>query len=152
MSSVEKDNSRYQLNCGEKISGKLVVACGNGAKVLNFVEETLDKIALAIERVIAITLHLPVRFRRDHWRDAALFESVDQLISIKGLVPYQGAWSGIFKQWLCTSQIMVLSRRQHQFKGITQRIGESVDFGTQSAARSPDRLRAVFFRAPALCW
>jgi hypothetical protein len=46
---------------------------------------------------------------------------------------------------------MVLSWRQHQVDRIAQSIGERVHFGGQSSARSADRLRAVFFRAPALC-
>jgi hypothetical protein len=47
---------------------------------------------------------------------------------------------------------MVLPRRQHQVARIAQGVDERVDFGGQSAAGSADRLRAVFFRAPALCW
>jgi hypothetical protein len=46
---------------------------------------------------------------------------------------------------------MVLPWRQHQIARITQGIDERVDFGGQSPTRSADRLRAVFFRAPALC-
>jgi hypothetical protein len=46
---------------------------------------------------------------------------------------------------------MILPGRQHQFDRIAQGINERVDFGGQSAAGSPDGLRAVFFRAPALC-
>jgi hypothetical protein len=42
------------LNGGEKISGQFVVAGRDGAKVLNFVEEALDEIALAVERNLAI--------------------------------------------------------------------------------------------------
>jgi hypothetical protein len=46
---------------------------------------------------------------------------------------------------------MSLPRRQHQIERITQGIDEHVDFGAQSSARFADGLRAVFFRAPALC-
>ena len=71
-----------------------------------------------------------------------------------------------FKQWLKIWQysghlherghrqgqyVMALRWRQHQVTGITQGIDERVDFGGQSSARLADRLRAVFFRAPALC-
>jgi hypothetical protein len=45
-----------------------------------------------------------------------------------------------------------LAWRKHQLDGIAQGIDERVNFGAQSAARSADRLLAVFFRAPALCW
>jgi hypothetical protein len=45
-----------------------------------------------------------------------------------------------------------LSGREHHLDGIAERIDQSVDFGGQPAARAADRLFAVFFRAPALCW
>jgi hypothetical protein len=41
---------------------------------------------------------------------------------------------------------------EHQLDGIAKGIDERVDFGRQSTAGSADRLFAVFFRAPALCW
>jgi hypothetical protein len=50
------------LHCGEKISGEFVVAGGNGAKVLNFIEEALDEVALAVECEIAIALGLSIGF------------------------------------------------------------------------------------------
>ena len=58
---------------------------------------------------------------------------------------------GIFQQRFCTSQIVILARRQHQVDRIAQGIDEGMDLGGQSPAGSPDRLRAVFFTAPALC-
>jgi hypothetical protein len=47
LSSVEEDDSGGKLDSGEKISGELVVTGGNGAKVLELVEEALDKVTLA---------------------------------------------------------------------------------------------------------
>jgi hypothetical protein len=44
-----------------------------------------------------------------------------------------------------------LPGRKPDLDGIAERIDQGMDFGGQSAARAPDRLRAVFFRAPALC-
>jgi len=41
------------VDAGEKISRKFVIACGDGAKVLEFVEEALDEITLAIQGEIA---------------------------------------------------------------------------------------------------
>jgi hypothetical protein len=40
------------VDTSEKISGEFGVACGNGSKVLEFVEEALCEIALAIEGTI----------------------------------------------------------------------------------------------------
>ena len=55
------------------------------------------------------------------------------------------------RRCLGASKIMSLAWRKHQRDGIAQGIDERVNFGGQSTARSADRLRAVFFRAPALC-
>jgi hypothetical protein len=46
---------------------------------------------------------------------------------------------------------MSLARCEHQLDGIAQGVDERMNLGGQSTARSADRLRAVFFRAPALC-
>ncbi len=60
-------------------------------------------------------------------------------------------WIGVVDQRFRASKIMSLAWREHQRDGIAQGIDERVNFGGQSTARSADRLRAVFFRAPALC-
>ena len=139
------------MNCGEKIPGELVIARGDGAKVLEFIEETLDEIALAIERKVASPRHLSVSLRRDHRGDLSLCESIEQCIGIVSLVAEQGLWIGPFEQRFCARQIMGLPGREHHIDGIAEPIDQDMDFGGQSAAGSADRLLAVFFRAPALC-
>src|SRR6202030_566208 len=67
-SSVEQDDSRDQLDGGEKISSKLVVSRGDSSVMLDFVEEPLDEISLAVEHKITIALHLSVSFCRDYPR------------------------------------------------------------------------------------
>ena len=130
---------------------EFIVARGDGTIVFDFVEEALDEIALAIEREIAIPLHLAVGFWRDHRSDGSLIECVYQRIGVVSLVADERTRIGIFEQRLRASQVMVLPWRQHQVARITQGIDKRVDFGGQSSARFADRLRAVFFRAPALC-
>ena len=41
------------MDTGEKISGEFVIACRDSAKLLEFVEEALDEITLAIQSKIA---------------------------------------------------------------------------------------------------
>jgi hypothetical protein len=41
-----------ELNSGKEISGKFVIACGDGAKVLEFIEEALNQVTLAVESKI----------------------------------------------------------------------------------------------------
>jgi hypothetical protein len=139
------------MDSGEKISRELVVACRDGTKVLEFVEEALDKVAFAIECEVAIPRRFAVGFWGNHRGYSPLSESVDQLICVVSLIAKQGIRIGTVDQLLRASQIVGLPRRKHQFDRIAQGIDERMDFGRQSAAGSADRLLAVFFRAPALC-
>src|SRR5215207_1931446 len=139
------------MNAGEEISGQLVVTGRDGAKMLEFVEEALDEIALAIKGKIAWQRRCTAGMRGNHGGDLPLGKEVDEGVGVICLVAKQSRWVGIGEQCLCADEIVGLSWRKHQLDGIAQRIDERVNFGAQSAARSTDRLRAVFFRAPALC-
>ena len=119
--------------------------------MLDFVPETLGEITLAVERKIAVSPLLTVFPWRDHWSDGSAIEHVDQRIRVVSLVTDKSTRIGSFEQRFRGRQIMRLPWRQHQVERIAQSIDEHVDFGAQSSARFADRLRAVFFRAPALC-
>lgn len=139
------------MDSGEKVFGELVVACCDGAKVLEFVEEALDEVAFAIEGEVARPRDRAAGVGRNDRSDFPVGEDFDEGISVVGLVTDQSRWIGILEQRLCTSEVAGLARRKYQFDGIAQGIDERVNFGAQSAARSADRLLAVFLRAPALC-
>ena len=139
------------MDGGEEIALGLVVARGDGAKVLEFVEEALDEIAFAVEHEVALAQDLAIGLWGNHGGDLALAESVDQRISVVSLVADQGLRIGAIDQRLGASQIVGLSWRQHQLDGVAKSIDKRMDFGRQPTAGSADRLLAVFFRAPALC-
>jgi hypothetical protein len=119
--------------------------------VLELIEEALNKVTLAVEREVARPLDLAVGFGWDDGSDSALGESVNERVGIVALVADQGIWLDVVDQRFGTSKIMDLARCEHQLDGIAQGIDEGVNLGGQSAARPADRLRAVFFRAPAEC-
>jgi hypothetical protein len=106
--SVEKDDSSDQLDGREKIQGEFVVAGRNGSKVLNFVEEALDEVALAVKCEIAIAFGLSVGFGGNYGRDFSLRKAIDERISVVGLVSDQGFRIGIFNRVLGASQIVDL--------------------------------------------
>jgi hypothetical protein len=134
VSSVEHDHSRSELNACQEYFGELVVTGRDSSKMLEFIEEALDEVSFAVEREIAGPRHLTVCFCWNHGRDASLGESADQRICVVSLVAKQCARVGAFEQGLRASQVVGLSRRQHQFDGIAQGIDEGVDFGRQSTA------------------
>ena len=121
-------------------------------KVLEFIEEALDEIALAVESEVTGRRRLAVGFGRNHRGDLSLGQRIAKRIGVVCLVADESLRIGSFEQRLRASQIMGLTRREHHIDGIAERIDEDVNFGAQSASGSADRLLAVFFRAPALCW
>ena len=117
------------MNSSEEISGEFVVACGDGTKVLEFVEEALDEITFAVEREVAIPRGLAIGFRGNHGGDLPPAESIDQRISVVSLVADQSLRIGAIDQGLRAGQIVGLPRREHQRDGIAKGIDEGVDFG-----------------------
>ena len=146
-----RDSSSDQLHSGEKISGEFVITCGDGTEVFELIEKSFDKVAFAVECKIALSRAFAVGLGRDDRSNSPLGEGVDERVGIVRLVAKQRVWIGVVDQRLGASKIMSLAWREHQRDGIAQGIDERVNFGGQSTARSADRLRAVFFRAPALC-
>jgi hypothetical protein len=140
------------VDSGEEIPGEFVIAGGDGAKVLELVEEALDEVTFAIEYEVAVPRSLAIGGWRNHRTDLPPVERLDQPVGIVSLVPNQSLRIDVFDQRLCASQIVGLPGREPQHDGVAKSIDQRVDFGGQSAAGSADRLLAVFFRAPALCW
>jgi hypothetical protein len=128
--SVEEDDSAGYVNSCEKISGKFVVACCNSSKVLEFIEEPLDEIALAVEREVTRPWGLAVGLWWDHGSDSPVGQPVDQVVSIVGLVADQSIRVGVLDQRLRAGQIVSLAWCQHQVDGIAQSIDQSVDLGS----------------------
>jgi len=120
--------------------------------MLKFVEETLDEIAFAIEDAVAETWNFSGELGRNDRCDASPVEAFDESVGIEGFVGDQSAWINGFDQRFGAGQIMGLTGAEHNLDRITQGIDKRVDFGAQSASRSANGLRAVFFWAPALCW
>ena len=139
------------MDASHEISGELVVTRCDGAKVLEFVEEALDEVALAIESEVARQRNRAAGMGRNDRSDLSVGEGLDEAIGVIGLVTDQSRWIGILEQGFCASEVAGLAWRKHQLDGIAQGIDERVNFGAQSATRSADRLLAVFLRAPALC-
>jgi hypothetical protein len=87
----------------KKFRARLSVAGRNGLKVLNFMEEALDEVALAVTCEIAVAFDRSVGFGGNYGRDFSLGKALDQRISVVGLVCDQGFRIGIFnhKSWIC---------------------------------------------------
>jgi hypothetical protein len=117
------------VDAGEKVSREFVVARGDGAKVLEFVEEALDQIPLAVECKVAGQWGRAAGVGRNHWGDVPLSEAIDQSIGVLCHVANQSLWIDVLEQWLCADEIVGLSRREQELDRIAESIDEGVNFG-----------------------
>ena len=81
-------------NCAPA-SSKLVVTCGDGAELLEPIEEALDQIAFTIECEVALPLDVSVGLGRNDPSDSTLGESFDERIGVISFVANQGLWVGV---------------------------------------------------------
>ena len=114
--------------------------------MLQRAEEALDEIALTIKGEIGLARLLPVGFGRDHRRDIAVFEDLDQRVAVVALVCNEGVGLDPLEQRFGLRNIGGLPRRQRKRDGIAESIDDCMDLGRQTAARAADGLVfAVFF-------
>jgi hypothetical protein len=96
--------------------------------VFDFIEETLDEIALTIECKIAESLDKPVRFGRNDGICTVCRDQFDNGIAIVALVGQHIACANIFQQWPGLGAVGDIAGGQDQANGIAQRIAQSVEF------------------------
>ena len=75
-----------QLHSGEKISREFVITCGDGAEVLELIEEALDEVAFAIERKVTLAIDLAVGLGWNDRSDLAFAKGIDERIGVVGLI------------------------------------------------------------------
>ena len=152
MSSVEPEQYANQRDGGKKSVGELVVAGGDGAILLELAEESLDQIALTVEREIGVARLGAIGLGGNDGRDGAALEGLDQGIGVIPLVGQERRGLDLFEQRLSLGYIRRLPGRQRKNRRISNRIDDGVDLGRQPTAGSADGLvLAIFFWAPALC-
>jgi len=127
------------------MQGQLLVARGDAPKMFELVEITLDQIACLITMTIIIARRVPVgSWRYDGLRIACL-NVLNQGVTVVALIPEHGLSIRCFIQQLSgLSNVRTLRSGQREANGVAERIDEAVDFGTESAPRTTQSLRAVF--------
>ena len=116
------------MDTGEKISGEFVIACRDGAKVLEFVEEALDEIALAIKGKIAGQWLRAAGMGRNHRGDLPLGERLDKAVGVICLVGNEGPGMRVLEQRFAADEIIGLSWSENELKRIAESINKGVNF------------------------
>ena len=139
------------MDGAEEIAGRFVVACGDGAVLLEAGKEVLDQVPSLVEIAIVTTLDTAYRVGRNHDLLAGMPQGLNQpWPRVVGTIGDDGLGSGVGKQCIGALQIMCLTCGEMESGGVAQCIDRGVDLGTQPASAASDRLRRPPF-APALC-
>ena len=153
MSSIEPYTRSGEVDAGQKVLGKFVVASRDGSEWLEFLKKVFDPMAGFVEVFIVLASDHAVALGRDYSDLASRLQRPDH--PVIGIVGFVGEYCISLqegKSFISTLPITGLSSGQKKANGVAQGIGRGVDLGTQTAFAAPDsRVFALFFLAPALC-
>jgi hypothetical protein len=141
-----------KLDEGEEGCPELVVAGGDAPELLQLVEEALDLVAVAVERLAPAEALLAVRCV-GNIRDGALRS--DQRPNAVGVVALVGDDDGTpletLEQRLRAGGVVVLSRRDQQPDRPALRVDPRVDLRGEASATSPNTTNSTLFFTPEAC-
>src|SRR5690554_4954012 len=141
---------------GEEVAGAAIIAGGESAKMLQFVEAALDAVALAIERCVERNEHLAAAARGDHGFHPGRRDVLANGVAVVGLVGNDGVAGGAVQQRRGRAAVVHLAAGQQEAQRPPERVGNEMDFGRQSASGTPQSLVRAPFLAPPLpvaaCW
>ena len=149
--------SDTNTDCGksdssQKISGELVVARGDPAQMLEFIEEALDQIALAIAFEVDASDHPNIALAGNVGSCA---EGGEQLDDAAGAVAAVGNGFARRSQTLDQARqrglVGGLAGRQQHADRQAYGIDDGMDFRTQSPTRAADGVILAPFFPPAAC-
>lgn len=150
MSDPQPDGS--ESDGREEVSGEFVVTGGDGTEVFELVEESLDEVALAVEREIDRTADLDVALGRDMGGGAV---GLDQFDDGPGVVaPVGDDVAGEAKavdEHRQQGLVGGLAGAEDEADRQAPSVDDDVDLGAQSSTRTANGvIRAPFF-PPAAC-
>jgi len=152
---AEHDDDKGEEDEGEEVGFEFFIAGSNSAELFEFVEETLNLVALLVAFLIVDDDIQAVRLGRDDRRDAFGVELGADGIAIIGLV-HRSLLDAVTRidginNRFADRRIPHLSCRDTDVYRVGFGSAEHVDFRCQSAAGATEGLLAFFFAAPAAC-
>ena len=154
MDSIDRNAIRTagKLNECKKGGAQPVVAGGNAAKLLELVEEALDVVALAIDRLLPVEALLTIGLVGDIGDRTLAADQCPDVVSIVGLVGNDDcALLEAVEPDLCTSGVVVLTGRDQQADRAALRVDPRVGFRGEASSTSPNTTNSTLFLTPEGC-
>ncbi len=143
---------RSQSDCGQEVSGGLVVSGCDGSEVLELVEEALDEVALSVDFAIDGAAYANVALAGDVGVGALFLDELDDGLGVVATIGDDIALELEAVEQLRGCRLVGgLARGEDEAHRQAAAIDDDVDLGAQSAPRSSEGvIRAPFF-PPAAC-
>lgn len=123
------------MDHSEEVGGELVVTGCDATEVLQFGEEPLDQVALAVEPLAEAWLPLSVALGRDVGRSALILYQFADAVGIIGLVrQHDGARAKMIEQRVRNLSVVCLPSCQAEPDREALRVDDDVDLGREPAA------------------
>jgi hypothetical protein len=122
------------VQAGKKVSRCFLIASCDGPKMLDYAEEPLDEIALAVKSEVAVTSDFPVGSGRDDHADLPRRQAFDEVIGVVALVAKQSFWLDLRHQCFGLGDVVHLATRQAESQWVAEGIDDYVDFRREPAA------------------
>jgi hypothetical protein len=141
------------LDYGQEVLGQLVVPGCHAAEVLQFGEEPLNEVALAVELRAKVRLRPPVHLERNIGEGAFLAEGCSDAISIVCLIcEHDRSRAYMAEEVVGNLPVMGLPGSQAQSDREALPIDDRVDFGRQPASGTTETMISTPLFAVAACW
>src|SRR5262249_22150497 len=153
----QQHRDRRDLDEGQKVACRLVVARRNTAKLFDAVDESFHQVPLLVQVAIQFALLFQVASRRNHRRGAAALNVIDQLLAVVTFVTHRGVKVVSRQKGFGLSDVGNLARRQLELHRHAQAVDHHMEFRGKTATGTAQRLLiqarlvAPSF-APAACW
>ena len=135
MSSIEPDDGRGEVDCCQEIDGAFVVACSDGAELLEPGEEVLDEVAGLVEFRVVRARVLAVGFGWDDDTLAGLLKRQDHsFVGVEAFIADQNVSLDLRQEDIRAIEIAGLTGRQSEAGGIAQGVDGRIDLGAQPSS------------------
>jgi len=145
------ETCRGESDGSQEVASELVEASGDASEMLEFAEEALDQIALAVDASVDGSMDETLACRWDVGPGAAGSDQLEQRVGIITAVGDDVAALQAGQQVWRRAQVVGLAGGQHEPYRQTVLIDEHVDLGAQSATRTADGVILAPFLPPAAC-
>jgi hypothetical protein len=125
--------------------GELLVPGGDATEVLQPTEDALDEVAVTVDALAPADRFAPVGARQDDHLGPGIANRLPQCRRVVGLVGHHTLGGHAIEQGLRWGDVVHLAGAEPALNESPDGIDHDMDLGGQSAARSPERLGAVFW-------